>query len=156
MHTVQTVNNKIIIIAPTFGHNLGVVSGNGTIALQTGSLPGGDYTAFTDCSGNGTIEYGGTTDYNIIATLFNSLPNVSFTGTGRRILPNKDLTICKKLIINGPILDNSVNNRKLTILGTMERYNTGAFLSGTGAAPFATVSFAGSVLANNWWFHADW
>ena len=141
-----TINNKLRVISPTFGHNLGDVDGNGTIYLENGNLPGGNYTSFIDCSGNGTIEYGGTGNYTIIASLFSSLPNMSFTGTGTRVLPNKDLTICKRLVIDGPALDNSVNNYKLTILGTMERYNTGAFISGSGASPASTVSFAGTVI----------
>lgn len=139
-----TINNRLRVVSPTYGHNFGYVYGNGTLYLENGNLPGGNYSNFTSCSGNGTVEYGGTGSYSIIATLFNSLPNVSFTGTGTRILPNKDLSVCKRLVIDGPALDNSVNNRKLTILGSMERYNTGAFRSGTGAAPLATVTFAGT------------
>ena len=138
------INDKLRVVNPTFGHNLGYVSGNGTIYLEAGNLPGGNYSGFTDCSGNGTIEYGGSGTYTIIATQFNSLPNMLFTGTGSRILPSKDLTICKSLVIDGPLLDNGVNNRKLIINGSIERYNSGAFASGTGASPASTVSFAGS------------
>ena len=138
------INNRLRVVNPTIGHNLGYVSGNGTIYLEAGILPGGNYFSFTDCSGNGTIEYGGSGTYTVIAAQFNSLPNMMFTGTGSRILPNKDLTICKRLIIDGPILDNSINNRKLIINGSMERYNTGAFSSGIGTSPASTVSFAGS------------
>ena len=73
-----------------------------------------------------------------------NIPNMTLSGTGTRVLPYKDLTICNQLIINGPILDNSVNNRKLTIQGSMSRLGTGTFKSGTGAG--ATVTFAGSGL----------
>ncbi len=139
-----TINNRLRILSPTFGHNLGYVSGNGTLYLENGNLPGGNYSSFTDCAGNGTVEYGGTGSYNVIATLFSSLPNVQFSGTGTRILPNKDLTVCRRLVIDGPALDNSVNNRRLYIMGTMERYNTGAFKSGSGASPSATVTFSGT------------
>ncbi len=145
------INNELRVVSPTFGHNLGDVDGDGTIYLENGNLPGGNYTSFIDCSGNGTIEYGGTGTYTIIASQFTSLPNMFFTGTGTRVLPNKDLTICKRLVIDGPALDNSVNNHKLTILGSMERYNTGAFISGIGASPASTVTFAGSVCSNHWW-----
>jgi hypothetical protein len=141
-----TINNKLRVVLPTFGHSLGIVEGNGTIYLDNGNLPAGDYAAFLDCSGNGTIEYGGTGSYTIIAYQFNSLPNVFFTGAGTRTLPDKDLTICKRLVIDGPVLDNSVNNHKLTILGSMERYNTGAFVSGSGSSPASTVSFAGAAI----------
>ncbi len=139
-----TINNKLRVVSPTSGHNLGTVSGDGTIYLEAGNLPAGNYTSFVNCSGNGTVEYGGTGNYTIIAALYNSVPNLVVSGTGTRVLPNKDLTICKRLVIDGPTLDNSVNNRKLTILGTMERYNTGAFTSGSGAN--ATVSFSGTAL----------
>ncbi len=138
------INNKLRIVSPTYGHNLGAISGDGTIYLENGNLPAGSYGAFTSCTGNGTIEYGGTATYTIIASLYSNVPNMFFTGTGTRILPNKDLTICKRLVIDGPTLDNSVNNRKLTITGTMERYNTGAFTSGSGASPASTVSFSGT------------
>lgn len=138
------INGRLRVVNPTYGHNLGYVSGNGTLYLENGNLPGGNYSDFTNCSNDGTIEYGGTGTYTIIATLYDALPNISFTGSGSRVLPNKDLSVCRKLVINGPALDNSVNNRKLTLMGTMERYGTGAFISGTGEAPSATVTFGGS------------
>ncbi len=140
-----TINNELRVVTPTYGHNLGNVGGDGKIYLEGGNLPGGTYTDFTDCSGNGTIEYGGSGSYIIVSGVFTSVPNLFFTGTGTRTLPNADLTVCKRLVIDGPVLDNSLNNRKLIILGTFERYNTGAFRSGTGSFPSATVSFAGSV-----------
>ncbi len=139
-----TINNELRLVSPTYGHNLGNVTGDGTIYLEGGNLPGGSFTEFTDCSGEGTIEYGGSGTYTIVSGVYTSVPNLVFSGTGTRILPNADLTVCRSLVIDGPLLDNSVNNRKITILGTFERYNTGAFNSGTGAYPAATVSFSGS------------
>ncbi len=140
------INNTLRILSTSFGHSLGIVEGNGTIYMENGNIPAGDFSSFLDCSGNGTIEFGGTGTYTVIASQFSSVPNLFFTGTGIRVLPNKDLTICKRLVIDGPMLDNSVNNKKLTILGSMERYNTGSFRSGTGAYPAATVTFAGTTL----------
>jgi hypothetical protein len=139
-----TINNELRLVSPTYGHNLGNVTGDGRIYLEGGNLPGGSFTEFTDCSGNGTIEYGGSGTYTIVSGVYTSVPNLVFSGTGTRILPNADLTVCRSLVIDGPLLDNSVNNRKITILGTFERYNTGAFKSGTGPYPAATVSFSGS------------
>ena len=139
-----TINNELRVVAPTYGHSLGNVDGHGKIYLESGNLPGGNYTSFFDCSGNGTIEFGGTGDYTIIATQFSNLPNLFLTGTGTRVLPNKDLTICKRLVIDGPALDNHVNNSRLTVLGSMERYNTGSFISGSGVSPASTVIFAGT------------
>jgi hypothetical protein len=138
------INGELRLVSPTFGHNLGNVTGDGKVYLESGKMPGGTWTGFTDCSGNGTIEYGGSGTYIIVSGVYTSVPNLIFSGTGTRILPNADLTVCKRLVIDGPVLDNSVNNRKITISGTFERYNSGAFRSGTGAYPAATVSFSGS------------
>lgn len=134
-----TINGKLVVNAGTYGHNFGTVTGNGTLSLQTGTFPAGVYTAFLDCLNNGTVEYGGSGSYTIVADLYDNIPNLLFSGTGTRILPDKDLTICTSFKISGPTVDNSVYNRNLTMLGSMERYNTGVFNSGTG-----TVSFAGS------------
>ena len=139
-----TINDVLKIIYPSYGHNLGTVDGSGTLYMETGNLPAGDYTAFLDCMSNATLEYGGSGTYTNIASLYSSVPNLVFSGTGTRILYNRDLTVCKRLVINGPTLDNSVNNRSFFIGGTMERYNTGSFISGTGNAPASTVSFSGS------------
>jgi hypothetical protein len=141
-----TINNKLTIVSPTFGHNLGLVDGTGTLAMQGANLPAGNYSSFLSCPSGGTLEYGGITDYSIIASQYNSVPNLFFTGSGMRILPSKDLTICNRLVIDGPILDNSVNNRGLIIGGTLERYNTGAFISGTGAN--AIIKFQGNAVQN--------
>ncbi|HVN57340.1 MAG TPA: hypothetical protein VMT63_03495, partial [Bacteroidales bacterium] len=134
-----TINNKLKVVSPYYGHNLGTVTGSGTLYLESGSFPAGVFTTFLSCAGGSTVEYGGTGTYTIIADLYNSIPKLYLTGTGTRVLPDKDLTICNQLKIDGPVVDNSVYNKKLTIQGTMERYNTGVFTAGSG-----TVSFAGS------------
>jgi hypothetical protein len=138
----MTIDGTLRVIEPYYGHNIGTVLGQGTLYLDRGPFPAGRYDSFVDCSTGGTIEYGGNTDYNIAADLYSQVRRLHFTGTGIRYLPNKDLTICEQLLINGPTVDNTLNNKKLTILGTMERYGTGAFKAGTGAN--ATVELAGS------------
>ncbi len=137
-----TIEGTLRVVKPYYGHNIGLVLGQGTLYVDGGPFPAGRYNDFFDCSTGGTLEYGGTTSYNVVADLYSQVRRLHFTGTGSRYLPAKDLTICEQLLINGPTLDNSANNRKLTILGTMERYGTGAFISGTGAN--ASVEFAGS------------
>lgn len=135
-----TINGKLKIVQPYYGHNLGDVDGIGTVYLESGNLPAGNFDAFIDCANNGTIEFGGTGNYTIIASQFDAVPNLLFTGSGTRVLPAKDLTICRRLVIDGPTLDNSVNNRKLTILGTIERYGSGFFVCGTGANAIVSLS----------------
>jgi hypothetical protein len=145
--TVIYNTGKLSVLSPTYGHNFGTVDGDpsfgtGTVYLQGANLPAGNFTPFLDCLGSGTLEFGGSGSYTLILNGFTTIPNLTFSGTGTRILPSSDLTICNKLTINGPTLDNSVNNRKLTVNGSMERYSTGAFLSGSGST--ATVTFSGS------------
>ncbi len=138
------INGTLRVVSPSFGHNIGAVEGTGTLYLESGNLPAGLFDLFLDCSNAGTLEYGGASNYTILASQFNSVPNLFFTGSGIRTLPDKDLTICHRLVIDGPTLDNNTHRRKLTILGTMERYNTGVFNAGTGAT--SIVSFAGGAL----------
>ena len=141
-----TINSELRIVTPYFGHDFGTVTGNGTLYLQTGTFPGGVFDAFLPCTNNSTIEYGGTGTYTIVADLYSEIPNLKFSGTGSRVLPDKSLTICNNLIIgsatDGPLVDNSVYNQTLTIEGGMQIYGTGQFNSGTGNN--ATVIFAGT------------
>jgi hypothetical protein len=140
-----TINGKLVINAGTYGHSFGTVTGNGTLTLQSGTFPAGNYTSFLNCLSGGTLEYGGTGNYTIIADLYSTIPNLLFSGTGTRTLPDKVLTICNSFIIgkgsDNPIVDNSVYNQQLIIEGTMQYYS-GTFKSGTGTN--ATVTFAGS------------
>ena len=136
------INDRLIVKSGTYGHNLGTVTGSGTLTLESGNFPAGVFTAFLACANNSTVEYSGTGTYTIIADLYDQISRIHFTGTGTRELPNKDLTICRQFkIFDGVTVENS-SDKKLTILGTMERANTGIFLSGSG--PGATVTFAGS------------
>ena len=64
------INDRLRIVSPTFGHSLGDVEGNGTLYVESGNIPAGDYTAFIDCAGDGTIEYGGTGTYTVIASQY--------------------------------------------------------------------------------------
>jgi len=137
-----TINGTLRAVQPYYGHNLGIVSGSGTLYLDGGPFPAGRYDNFMDCATGGTLEYGGNTNYNVVADLYSNIRKLRFTGSGNRYLPNKDLTICEQLLINGPTVDNSVNNRKLTIKGTFERYGTGTFKAGSGT--YAIVEFAGT------------
>ncbi len=140
-----TINGELRLVSPYSGHNLGTVDGSGTLYLESGTFPAGRFTNFLDCASNSTLEYGGSGSYAINADLFDHIPNLLVSGTGTRILPNKDLTICNQLNINGPTLSNNTYNRKLTIQGSMI-LTSGAFNSGTGSG--ATVTFAGSSVQN--------
>lgn len=126
---------------PHYGHSFGLVSGSGTLYLEDGHMPEGTYDNFLGCGSNSTLIYGGNQDYTIIADLFNNAHNLIFTGTGSRVLPNKALTICNRMELNGPNVDNSVYNKTLYINGVIVR-NSGTFTCGSGDE--ATVSLNGS------------
>jgi len=132
--------NGTLDLGTTYGHNLGTVSGTGTLKINGPNIPAGRFDSFFSCSG-GAIEFSGNTNYTIIADRLDAIKNLFFTGTGIRTLPNKDLVICNQLQINGPTVDNSVNNRKLSIGGSFN-LTSGLFLSGSGAN--ATVEFNGT------------
>jgi hypothetical protein len=136
-----TINDKLKVDQITYGHNLGKIDGEGTLYVEDALMPAGKYDDFLGCGNNSTLEFGGNGDYNIVADLFTSISNLKVSGSGSRFLPAKTLSICNSLVIDGATLDNSVNNETLIIEGTMERYNSGRFIAGSGAN--ATVSFAG-------------
>lgn len=138
------INDKLIAPYATYGHNIGFVSGSGTLYNEKGNIPAGRYEEFFSCNNNSILEFGGTTSYTLIADLYDQVSNLYFTGSGTKTLPPKDLTICNKLVINGPAVDNSQYNKTLILLGTIERYGSGAFNSGSGK--MATVSFSGTAL----------
>ncbi len=140
--TTISTGAKLKIDDLTYGHNLGAVSGSGTLYLEQGNLPEGNYNAFLGCSNNSTLEFGGSGDYNILSDLFNNAANLLFSGTGTRTLPDADLSICKQLVIDGPVLDNSLFNRTIYVNGSFTRVS-GSFNSGSGES--ATVSFTGDI-----------
>jgi hypothetical protein len=133
-----TTINGILSVGTTYGHNLGTVNGNGTLSLQQGNLPAGDFTTFLGCSG-GTLEYDGGS-YTIVADRIDTVRNIVFKGTGTKTLPDKDLVICNLIEIKGPVLDNHFN-RKLSVGGSFI-LTSGSFASGSGAG--ATVTFNGT------------
>lgn len=135
------INGTFRSISGYSGHNLGAVSGSGTLYLESQVIPAGKYTNFFDCSNNSTLVYGGSGTYTLLADLYDQVTRLRFTGSGTRILPAKDLTICKLFEIDGPTVDNSVNNQQLIILDSMI-LTSGAFESGTGDN--AIVSFSGT------------
>jgi len=136
----KTTINGVLDVGDSYGHNIGTVDGTGKLRLEGQLLPAGRFNGFLSCSG-GILEYNGSTDYTIVADRLDTLRCLFFTGTGVRTLPDKDLVICDTLKIDGATLDNSADNRNLTINGVFQRLNSGLFTSG---GVDATVIFAGS------------
>jgi fibronectin-binding autotransporter adhesin len=119
---------------PTVGHNLGAISGTGTLRTATNTLPAGNYTQFVS-AGGGTIEY--------IAPLTmnnrNTYNHVSVIGTGVLTMTNTDLILNGNMTIGtNTTLDNSANNRDISIAGNWT--NNGTFNTGTGSVIFTDAN----------------
>ena len=116
-------------LASTSIHSLGQLSGQGTLRVENdASLGLKQGSTFFDC-GQGTIEYGGTSDYNALANM-PTVNRVRFTGTGARILPANNVVVCDDMLVDGPVLRNE-SNINVTIQG--DTYVTsGSFETGSG------------------------
>jgi hypothetical protein len=141
-----TVNGLVVVT--TVGHNLGSISGTGTMRTTTSTLPGGNYTTYTSSAG-GTIEYvapmtmNSRSTYNNLSIYSGSSGTVTMTATD--LILNGTLTIP-----SGTTLDNSVNNRNISIAGNWS--NSGTFTTGTGTVTFngtSAQSTTGTTAFNN-------
>jgi hypothetical protein len=125
-HTVTVSNNNrtasvaeingTLNLGSTFGHNLGTVSGTGTITIapNTGNFifPGGDFSSFTSENG-GTINYTSTVLGNIPTQgVYN---NIQFTGNGGKVMPNVDILVNGNLTINNNGIVSNPNNRIINL-----------------------------------------
>lgn len=125
----------VVEILNSSRHRLGKVSGGGRIRIvsdgESATLPAGNYQEFflTNCSNNATLEYAGSGDYNVMASISN-IPIVEFSGTGSRSFANNDVFVCKDIIVNGPNVLN-VNNRRITV-GNDLILNAGTYNNGSG------------------------
>ena len=91
-------------VGTQIGHNLGYVSGTGTLAFVNEKVFPGEYTDFLTCGTGGTVEFGGGS-YDI--PLFNSFSqvddqfnNLVISGTGIKVFPDRDnIRICNNLSV---------------------------------------------------------
>lgn len=122
----------VLRLESTFGHRLGLVSGQGTLSSWRGDLPAGDYEEFFSSEG-GTLEYAGANNLDILSGI-PSLNNLRFANTGVRRFPNQDITLYGNLEIMGD--DNTLevindNNRTFRVQGNIT-FDEGTFEAGTG------------------------
>ncbi len=138
---------QVVIQNGTNNHNLGFVTGEGTLVLEsngtTASFPTGDYEEFfpdDNCVGGGGLEYTGTGSYAVLADL-PSVRRVVFSGNGTRTLPNNfALKVCEYVYIENTV---SViipdNNNVITVLGDIHKSDGSSFDNGGG-----TLTLGGS------------
>ena len=126
-----TINGRLEVDS-TFGHRLGEVDGFGTLYAKRASLPAAYYEDFFAVTG-GTLEYGGSASYDILAG-FTQINNLKLSGTGERRFPNQDVTLLGDLIIEGDDATlNLINDhdQKISVGGDIF-FNTGSFDAGDG------------------------
>ncbi len=123
----------------SFGHRLGNVYGTGKIRVESGSLPAGTYDDFFSVSG-GTLEYAGTTDYDVLSEI-TAVNHLKFSGAGERRFPNSDFQLYGDLTIDGPDVINTYD-ADVYIQGNVI-FDAGSFDAGLSTS---TVVFNGSEL----------
>lgn len=131
----------ILEVAPgTIGHNLGFVTGEGTIRLVSNTsfvnFPAGDYEDFfptAACLGGGGLEYAGSGSYGVLAGLSN-VRRLVFSGSGERTIPNNaSIRICEDLDMRGTVeVVVPDGNSTITVLGNIYKSDLASFDNGGG------------------------
>ena len=142
-----TDNNKIAPISEingtlnlnsTSGHNLGFVSGTGTIKITPNAsnqflFPGGNFTSFNN-SGGGTIEFNASNAASLpTQTSYN---NLTFTGNGAKSLANVNLIINGNISIIGGSLNNTFNKDIFLKGNWINNIGVGGYTAGSGIINF--------------------
>ncbi len=138
-------NNGLLVLSTSFGHNLGIMSGTGTMRTATNTFPAGNYTVFVSSSG-GTIEYVAPMTMNNRST-YNSL---LFSGAGTVTMTNTDLTLNGSFTNPAGVTVNNAFNRNISI--ARDWSNSGTFTTGTGTVIFngsLAQSIIGTTVFNN-------
>ena len=106
-YRIEVGGGSVLDVGSTTQHNLGEISGTGTIRTESDVLPAGSYKNFLVCGG-GRLEYSGTTNYGVLAGI-TEIHQVTFSGSGTRTLPGANLRICEDMVVAGPAVDNESN-----------------------------------------------
>lgn len=152
-YSVDIPNTSTLNIKNTVFHNLGYLTGGGTLSLTSTNegmfvMPGGNYDALM-LSPTTTIIFHNP-DVNNPATLplkpgniYKPLQNVVFTGNGTKYISAENLKVLGNLTIEDGVLSNALYNKNIYILGNWTDNVSNAaktgFVPGTG-----WVNFEGS------------
>ncbi len=141
----SVLDNGVLNLNSTTGHNFGHVSGNGRIIIgNTGSnqfvFPGGIFNDFMNTTGS-TIEYYGTgVSGSSISPIIKTYQNVEFTGPNSKSMANMNLLIKGNIIIRSSQLINSSYNKNIIVWGNWDDNFTNGFVPGTGLVSFEGTS----------------
>jgi hypothetical protein len=146
----------LLVLVNSTGHNLGSISGTGTLRAITSTLPAGTYTSFVSAAG-GTIEYSPTADINMNnRSVYN---NLSIVGSNVVTMTNVDLTLNGSLSVGaGATLNNTTNNRNMSIAGNLSNsgtvsHGTDTFTVAGNMANAGTYNESSGIMnvGGNWW-----
>ncbi|MBN1989253.1 MAG: hypothetical protein JW783_07660 [Bacteroidales bacterium] len=136
--SVDIASGARLSFGSTTEHNLGHVSGSGTMAFTaTGGgsfvFPGGDFSDFMNTTGS-TVEYSGA---GTLPSGITTYQNVTFLGNNTKKIPAIDILIKGNLRIESGALSNADFNRTLRIEGDWYNAVASGFVPGTGLVVFA-------------------
>ncbi len=83
LSSVNITENGILRVGTTRSHYFGVVSGSGTLQIESGNMPSANYESFLNKLNGGTLEFTGSSDYNILYS-FTHVRNLILSGSGKR------------------------------------------------------------------------
>lgn len=148
-YSVDISELATLAVGTTRQHNLGHVTGGGTIritATAAGSFifPGGYFDEFMNTS-TSVVDYEGT---GTLPSSITTYPNIQFSGAAStKSIPAIDLTILGNLTILEGYLDNTNYNRSIIVAGNWTSNVSGGFLAGRGLVTFngtsSTISATG-------------
>jgi len=136
--SVDIAATATLDLGQKLGHNMGYISGAGTIKIDaTGAgsfmFPGGDPSVFMNTTGS-TVHYSGA---GTIPSNIETYQNILFSGNGDKTIPATNITVRGNLTINGGYLNNSINNRTITLYGNWINNVAGGYKYGTSTVVLA-------------------
>ncbi|TVQ82409.1 MAG: T9SS C-terminal target domain-containing protein [Bacteroidetes bacterium] len=137
-YRTEILGNGILDINTTINHILGVVSGTGTITLQSASIPSGNYDEFV-AAGTGTFEFDGNVNYGL-PTRFSNYNNLILRGNGQRNLPAQTTHILGNLTL--------LENARLGAAQRVEIYGNLQKDASAGLTTANYFDFRGNLLQN--------
>ncbi|HCS21527.1 MAG TPA: hypothetical protein DIW47_13370 [Bacteroidetes bacterium] len=141
--TVTLLGQAVLDLGNTYAHNLGVVSGTGTLRIKATAggqflFPAGTFTAFTSASG-GTVEFYGATNGTLpTRTEYN---NLLFSDAATKTQSNVNVTVNGLFRIQAGVLSNTSFNKNITLKKNwVNDVGATGYVPGQGKVLFASDS----------------
>lgn len=159
-YSVDIANSATLTIGTSTFHDIGHVSGGGTIHVTSTNdgmfvFPGGEYDNFM-ANPLSTITFNNP-NISIPATMplkpgnyYKPYQNIEFSGAGIKYITAESLKVLGNLTINGGTLSDVLFNRDIYVSGNWtDNTATGGFVPGTGLVSFEGTIAQNIVITNN-------